>query len=212
MMKMKMAPLARPALPALLFALVLAGCAGSGSSGLQPQIAASAEVLQPGDAGYERAVIGSAVKAAGQGGVSEGMVIRIVQDIPVWRMWNGPAKLDARGNTNRMGGWWSYDPPKGTVQQYRAAYEICNGWNDLTWVAKCTLKAGSIVVVGPGQSVSAQTCGDPTGLENYAANPVDWQLYIDKPWARSAELVCPDASADYEADPADISRPRKSGS
>ena len=188
-------------------ALLLAACGGGDDgNGLQPQIAASAEVLQSGDAGYERAVIGSAVKAAGQGGVSEGFVIRLVQDIPVWRMWSGPAKIDSRGNTNRMGGWWSYDAPKGTVQQYRAAYEICNGWNDLKWVVKCTLKAGSVVVVGPGQSVSAQTCGDVTGLENYAANPVDWQLYIDKPWNRGAELVCPDVSADYEADPADISR------
>ena len=49
-------PLARPVLPTLLFALILAGCGGGGSSGLQPQIAASAEVLQPGDAGYESAL------------------------------------------------------------------------------------------------------------------------------------------------------------
>ena len=30
-----------------------------------------------------------------------------------------------------------------------------------------------------------------TGVENYPANQKDWQTYVDKPWARPAELVCP---------------------
>lgn len=79
-------------------------------------------------------------------------------------------------------------------------------WNDLTWLAACTLKAGAVVAIGPGQSVSAETCNDKTGAENYPANQAVWQTYIDKPWTRSQELHCPDVSADYETDPADISR------
>ena len=145
-------------------------------------------------------------QAAGEGGVVEGTVIRLTQDVTVWRMWSGPTKKNASGLTNRIGGWWAYDAPKGTQAQYRTAYEICNGWNDLTWVAKCTLKAGAVVVIGPGQSVSAQTCGDVTGVENYPANQKDWQTYVDKPWARPAELVCPADTEDYQADPADISK------
>ncbi|MEY8688927.1 MAG: hypothetical protein AB9M53_03485, partial [Leptothrix sp. (in: b-proteobacteria)] len=68
----------------------------------------------------------------------------------------------------------------------------------------CTLKAGAVVAIGPGQSVSAETCGDPTGKEQFPANGRDWQLYVDKPWARAAELACPADTADYQADPANI--------
>ncbi|MGL4409250.1 hypothetical protein [Zoogloea sp.] len=185
--------------------LTLAGTACAELS-LPAQLAGKAVVLQSSDPDYARAVVGSAVKPAGMGGVSEALVVKITQDIPVYRMWNGPAKLDARGNTNRLGGWWSYDAPQGTVAKYRADYEICKAWNDLTWMATCTLKQGAVVAIGPGQSVSAETCGDPTGQEKYAANASGWQTYVDKPWARSAELVCPDVSADYTADPADISK------
>ena len=96
----------------------------------------------------------------------------------------------------------------GLVSGYRADYEICNGWNDLTWVATCTLKKGSVVVIGPGQSVSAESCGDPTGQETYAANLEDWQVFVSKAWSRSAELVCPADTSDYEANPADISKPK----
>ena len=197
----------RALLPLLV---LLGGCvsldSGSDDERLPTQLAGKAEVLATTDADYPRAVITSAVKAAGEGGVVEGTVIRLTQDVTVWRMWSGPTKKNASGLTNRIGGWWAYDAPKGTQAQYRTAYEICNGWNDLTWVAKCTLKAGSVVVIGPGQSVSAQTCGDVTGVENYPANQKDWQTYVDKPWARPAELVCPADTEDYQADPADISK------
>ena len=189
---------------------LLAGCSTfRAGDGLPPPVTGKAVVLQPTDAAYSRAVIGSAVKPAGQGGVVTGTVIQLTQDVPVYRMWSGPTKVSAAGLTNRIGGWWSYDAPKGTQAQYREAYEICLGWNDLTWVAQCTLKAGAVVVIGPGQSVSAETCGDATGRETYPANFKDWQLYLDKPWARPAELVCPDASADYPADPANIAQRKR---
>lgn len=197
----------RALLPLLV---LLGGCVsldtGSDDERLPTQLAGKAEVLATTDADYARAVIASAIKPAGEGGVVEGTVIRLKQDVSVWRMWSGPNRKNASGLTNRIGGWWGYDAPKGTQAQYRTAYEICNGWNDLTWVAKCTLKAGAVVVIGPGQSVSAQTCGDVTGAETYPANQKDWQTYVDKPWARSTELVCPADTEDYQADPADISK------
>ncbi len=143
---------------------------------------------------------------AGQGGISEGLVVRLTEDLPVYRMWSGPDKLNASGFTNRIGQWWAYDAPTGTQAAYRDHYDICLAWNDLTWVATCTLKAGSVVAIGPGQSVSAETCGDPTGQESYPANPDYWQTYVAKAWARADELQCPADSADYQADPEDISR------
>ncbi|MBL8472946.1 MAG: hypothetical protein KF778_21570 [Rhodocyclaceae bacterium] len=180
-------------------ACALAGGALAEGLELPKKLEGKAVVLKPDDPDYVRAKVDSAVKPAGMGGVSQALVVRVTQDIPVYRMWNGPNKKDARGNTNRLGGWWSYDAPHGPASKYRSDYEICVAWNDLTWMATCTLKAGAVVAIGPGQSVSAETCGDPTGKETYAANDKDWQTYVDKPWTRAAELVCPPDSADYPA-------------
>lgn len=193
----------------VLSVLVLCQFAVADELALPKKLEGKATVLEASDPDYARAVIGSAVKPEGQGGVSAGLVVKITQDLPVYRMWNGPEKKDARGNTNRLGGWWSYDAPKGPVAKYRKDYEICQTWNDLTWVATCTLKAGAVVVIGPGQSVSAETCGDPTGKEHYAANAKDWQVYVDKPWTRAAELECPAETSDYAANPKHIAKPVK---
>lgn len=196
------------------FGLLLGLLVGSAQAGealkLPPALKGKAEVVSSTDPDYARADLASAVKPVGEGGLSEGIVVRLTEDIPVWRMWSGPEKKDSRGNTNRLGQWWSYDAPKGTQQGYRTDYEICLAWNDLTWVAKCTLKKGAVVAVGPGNSVSAQVCGDPTGKEAYAANAKDWQTWIAKAWSRlgaDKELDCPSETQDYMADPKHIDRP-----
>lgn len=175
---------------------------------LPAALSGKAHVLNPQDPDYARAVVSAAVQPAGRGGVSEALVIRFTQDTPVYRLWSGPDRKDARGNTNRIGGWWSHEAPRGSSAAYRVNYAICAGWNELTWVATCTIKAGAVAAIGPGQSVSAETCGDPTGKEQYPANARDWQMYVDKPWTRSSELVCPPDSSDYEADSTDIARAR----
>lgn len=165
-----------------------------------------AVVVAAADPDYVRANVAAAIKPEGQGGVSQALVIKLSQDVPVYRMWNGPV---IAGNTNRMGGWWAFDAPRGTREGYRRAYEICGTWNQLVWVATCTLKQGSVVAIGPGQSVSADTCGDASGYERYDANVRDWQVYVDKAWTRSAELSCPPETVDYKADPANVALPLK---
>jgi hypothetical protein len=86
---------------------------------------------------------------------------------------------------------------------------VCEKWDTLRFVATCTLRRGSVVVIGPGQSVSAQTCDSPG--ESYPPNERDFQLYIHDAWKRTgqpdSELSCPDASRDYQNDPRDISKP-----
>jgi hypothetical protein len=168
-------------------------------------------VLTPADPGYAQVSLDQAVKPAGQGGVSEAQVVRLTRDLPVYRMWSGPDKLNASGQTNRLGSWWSFDRPTGSVSAYRSDYEICLSWNDLTWVAACTLKAGAVVAIGPGQSVDAATCANPAGPEMYGPNKKGWQVYVDRPWAQPAAVFeCPPVSADYQADPWEIGRPRAS--
>lgn len=194
-------------LTAAMLAMAASGALAAGLT-LPEILRGKAQVLSASSPDYARAAVSSAVKPAGMGGVSEALVVKITQDIPVYRMWNGPGVLDARGNTNRLGSWWSYDAPHGTVGGYRVGYEICTAWNTLKWMATCTLKAGAVVAIGPGQSVSAETCGDPTGVEQYPDNPLEWQTFVNQPWNRPNELSCPPESADYEADPLEISRPK----
>lgn len=193
---------------ALFAALVLLWSSPGLADGLElpASLVGKAVVLTAGDPDYALADVGDAVKPVGDGGISAALVIRLDQDLAVYRLWNGPAKLDANGNTNRLGGWWSYDAPRGTVAAYRIAYEICPSWNDLTWVASCTLKKGAVVAIGPGQSVSAATCGDPGGAASYPANPADWQTFVNQPWKHPETLECPPVGADYPADPNDIAK------
>lgn len=198
------------ATPALLVLAVLAGCATAPPNplGLPASLQGRAELVKLDDPAYEQAVPWNALKAPGTGGVLGVAVVRLSEDVPVYRLWNGPGSAPAGGNTNRLGGWWSTDMPTGPVAQYRRDYEVCASWNQLTWRASCMLRRGSVVAVGPGQSVSAQTCGDANGLESYPANRVLWQVYVDKPWARPQELVCPPEAQDIEVDPNDVSKPK----
>lgn len=193
---------------ALLVAIIVGNAATAPRMVLPDQLAGKAEVLTADDPAYGRAAVANAVKPGGQGGVSNALVVRLTRDVPVYRVWNGPGKKDTRGNTNRMGSWWSYDAPAGSMAKYRFDYEICRDWNDLVWVATCTLKKGAVVAIGPGQSVSSATCGNAAGFEDYPNNRKGWQTYVDKPWARGEELVCPPDTADYPANPLDISRPQ----
>lgn len=198
------APIAAPApTPAAPVAAPVA--APAAGLALPAALVGKAEVLAPTDPAYARADTTAAVKPEGDGGLTEGLVVKLTADVPVYRMWSGPTKKDGRGNTNRIGQWWAYDAPSGSVSDYRHNYEVCTSWNDLTWMASCTLKKDSVVVIGPGQSVSAMTCGDATGKESYPADPTHWQVYISKAWTRlGTELDCPAETSDYEANAANI--------
>ena len=78
----------------------------------------------------------------------------------------------------------------------------------LPWIVLAGLVAcpKSRPVIGPGQSVSAAVCGD--AAEAYPANPGAWQLYVDKPWSRPAELACPPEAEDHAVDPRNLAKPR----
>lgn len=195
-------------LPILL--LGLSACAPMAAENnallVPPSLAGKVVVLAPSDPAYAQANAESAVKAAGLGGVSGALVVKLSQDLPVYRMWNGPA---ATGSDNRLGSWWAFDAPKGTREGYRRAYEICGTWNQLAWVATCTLKQGAVVAIGPGQSVSAQTCADASDYETYDANRRDWQVYVNQAWSRPDVLSCPPITADYRADPGNVAQPLK---
>ena len=157
--------------------------------------------LKPTDVDFYKANIPEAVHKAGKGGISDAIVVQLAKDLTVYRMWNGPAtKEDETPETNLYGRWWAYDRPQGTVDDYRQHYEVCKSWNKLTHVATCHLSPGSVIAIGPGQSVTPPTCGDADNKESYPADAQHWQVYVND---AKASVKCDDGF-DYEADPKDI--------
>ena len=67
-------------------------------------------------------------------------------DIVIYRAWN------STNPGSKLGSWWALYEPAGAVADYREDYEICYQWSPLDKMVRCTLKAGTKVVVGNGQS------------------------------------------------------------
>src|SRR3954466_460158 len=84
---------------------IAAGCAHVPMRGL--------ELVPPADPAYVAADPAGATPGRGVGGVSKPCVVRLTRDVPVYRLWAGPAVKDAQGRTSRIGQWWTFDAPKG---------------------------------------------------------------------------------------------------
>lgn len=213
---------------------LLAGCSTlppPPSDELPAALRGRAVVLQPDDPDHGRAMAVSAVASPGNGGISRAVVLRIVEPVQVWRMWSGP-EVVYDGRVNRDGKWWSWVPPSGPVDRYRSDYAICLSWNDLTWRRACTLRAGAVVAIGPGQSVKPEICAQatppackdapkaqtgtgqagpaatpnkPVNAERYAAKPEVWQLYVYRNRGDDSDLDC-NGTPDMPVDSEDLAR------
>jgi len=107
----------------------------------------------------------SAEGPSGQGKLCAGRTFVAQQPVTVYRVW------DSSRSYTVYGSWWSLDKPEGPRERYRVEEDICPEWSALDRVTSCTIKAGSHVVIGPGQSA---TCADGSTL---AKSPVN-QVYI----------------------------------
>lgn len=83
-----------------------------------------------------------------KGGLCQGQVYQSNADaeVVIYRAWN------STNPHSQFGQWWAFDQPSGKVAMYRSDYEICYQWSPLDKLVRCTLKPGSTVVVGNGQS------------------------------------------------------------
>ncbi len=194
----------RRTLLAAVAAALVAASACAHRLHLSAPLASSLEFVPTSDRAYAAADARDATGKSGEGKVTRPYVVRLTADMKIYRLWAGPDVRNAQGQTTRIGQWWTFDKPSGTLDSYRRRYEVCEKWNTLRWVATCTLRRGSVVVIGSGQSVSAKTCGN--GNESYPENDRDLQVYVSKAWDR-ADLLCPDEQQDYQDDPQDVARP-----
>ncbi len=103
-----------------------------------------------------------------QGGLCQGQVYQSTASIRLYRAWN------STNPNSRLGSWWAFEQPQGNVATYREEYEICYQWSPLDMLVTCSLKAGTKVVVGNGQSAR---CSD------YLIYPVSpkQQVFIAEP-------------------------------
>lgn len=132
---------------------------------------------------------------AGSGGLSSCNRYRTrVSGVRVYRV---VGNSDPSGSE---GEWWTFEPPSGTVANFRRQYAVCEGWNTCEYLITCTLAAGVRIDVGPGQSVSASTCREAARRRNIVqTNPNEHyeasdrlQVYVPrKGYPRLADCEAP---------------------
>ncbi len=122
-------------------------------------------------------------KALGEpdlGKLCQGQVYQSETKVVLYRAWN------STNPNSRYGQWWALTEPSGLVRDYRKDYEICYQWSPLDKLSQCTLKAGTRVVIGNGQSAK---CSD------YLTYPVSasQQVFIED--AENAVINCTEYNA-----------------
>ncbi|KZN52994.1 hypothetical protein [Pseudoalteromonas luteoviolacea] len=110
-----------------------------------------------------------------QGGLCKGQVFVTTQEITIWRAWN------SEYTGSKLGKWWTFDKPRGSISQYRRDNVICPSYSPLDMLVSCKVKVGTQVVVGPGQSAK---CSD---YFSYPASKTN-QIYLAD--AENTTLVC----------------------
>ncbi|MDV5167409.1 hypothetical protein [Photobacterium rosenbergii] len=81
-----------------------------------------------------------------EGKLCQGQVYQSTQEVTIYRIWN------STNPGSQLGQWWSFTRPAGKTAGYREAYEICYQWSPLDKLVRCTLKPGTSIVLGNGQS------------------------------------------------------------
>ncbi len=116
----------------------------------------------------DQALLQRALGEANQGKLCQGAVYEAKADvtIQVYRAWN------STNPGSEYSQWWAAEQPQNRIADYRTNYEICYQWSPLDKLTQCTLKAGTKVVIGTGQSASCS---------QYLAYPVSAskQIYIE---------------------------------
>lgn len=159
---------------AYLALVLIAGCANISPStqdnlavGIDGQACVGAIMTPP--VGLVEADDATLLQAAqgpsGQGKLCSGKVFVAEKPVTVYRVWDSSRPYTVYGS------WWSLSDPKGPRDDYRKEEDICPEWSALDRMSACTIKVGTQVVIGPGQSVK---CNGDLSYPPSAAN----QVYI----------------------------------
>ncbi len=100
--------------------------------------------------------LGRLVSGPGTGNMSSASLIVALQDVPIYRAYSTPAiQCGLDRPSGEFGNWWSITAlPAGSHRDdYRKKMAVCPSWNDFHKKVSCTLKKGSVIAVGPTQSM-----------------------------------------------------------
>ena len=131
-------------------------------------------------------LLASAIGAPDKGMLCQGQVYTVSETFTIYRAWN------STNPGSELGKWWAFTEPAGSVAQYREDYEICYQWSPLDKMTSCTVKAGTKLVVGNGQSAF---CSE------YLSYPVSAALQIYLADASAATEGCTAFTAAFEWQP-----------
>ncbi len=127
----------------------------------------------------DEALLSSALGAPGQGRLCAGRTYVTTAPMTVFRLWNR-----SQSHT-QFGRWWTLSRPAQPVAQLRESLEICPEWSPLDALSECTLRAGTHVVLGTGQSARCEAgvhYGQSDTVQLYVANDtraVPAVVYVD---------------------------------
>lgn len=91
-----------------------------------------------------------ALGASLKGGICSGKTFQVNQALRVYRLW------DAQVAESQFGSWWALTQPAGSRDAYRQEYAICPSWSALNRLTSCTIKLGTVIVIGTTQSVQCE--------------------------------------------------------
>jgi len=163
-------------IPFSLLAIMLCGCSGypvqDKTGGVGRSCLGStelpADLADKFDPVEDSKLLSEALGKAKKGKLCQGRTYKSKEgaETILFRAWN------STNPASRFGKWWAFQNPSGKVSDYRADYEICYQWSPLDKLVSCTLKPGTRVVVGTGQSAECS---------KYLTYPVsaEQQIYID---------------------------------
>lgn len=168
-------PILKPYLALVSFVL-LAACATQGPS--SDSCVGNVAVPPAGlVASSDDALLQRAIGAPTKGALCKGQVFVAEKEVTVYRVW------DATKSYTLYGSWWSFSLPLGPRDQYRVQNDICPEWSPLNKMSACTLKIGTKIVVGPGQSAQCAAALLPASAVNQVYIPNDSRnnvLYVDR--------------------------------
>lgn len=115
----------------------------------------------------DEALLASALGAPGKGALCKGKVFVAEKPVTVYRVWDKDKAYTLYGR------WWSFSLPVGPRDKYQVDNDICPEWSPLNIMSSCTIKVGTKVVVGPGQSAQCTDRLLPASAVNQVYIPND---------------------------------------
>ena len=111
------------------------------------------------------------VHGANEGNIQRADFVIVEEDVAVYRAFSKSRfECSTESPAQQNGAWWSFERPQ-QKHDFRTDNAVCRDWNDFSEIVSCTLKAGTVIAVGPTQSVA---CAQPRTAANCKRPPTNW--------------------------------------